>query len=59
MRMVREYCHVKMAKRGGRGFDPKGIAGTQPGTLAVPCRACPIPEINLPAGWENVPPSRS
>lgn len=59
MRMVRQHRHIKMAKRGGRGFAPDGIAGTQPGSLAIPCRACPIPEVNLPQGWENVGPARS
>lgn len=45
-----------MLKRAGRGHDPSGVDGTGPGELAVVCRACPIPGINLPEGWENAPP---
>jgi hypothetical protein len=51
--MVREWRHIKMAKRAGRGHDPAGINGTGQGGLAIPCRACPQPEINLPTGWET------
>ncbi|KAK6996428.1 CxC2 domain-containing protein [Favolaschia claudopus] len=56
MNMVREYRHLQMCIRAGRGHDLGGIAGTQPGELAMPCRACPHPGINLPDGWENAPP---
>ncbi|KAJ7494558.1 hypothetical protein B0H11DRAFT_1716969 [Mycena galericulata] len=56
MDMVREYRHLQMCKRAGRGHDPEGIAATQPGELAIPCRACPHPEINLPEDWEEAPP---
>ena len=59
MLMIREWRHIKMVKRAGRAFDPGGIAATAPGSLAIPCRACPLPNINLPRGWENVPPSRA
>ena len=48
-----------MVKRGGRAFDPGGIRATAPGSLAIPCHACPLPNINLPQGWENVPPERA
>jgi hypothetical protein len=44
-----------MVKRAGRAFDPGGIPMTAPGSLAIPCRACPIPNINLPTGWQDVP----
>lgn len=44
-----------MTKRGGRGHDPRGIGATTRGSLAVICRACPQPGINLPEGWENAP----
>ena len=54
MLMVREYRHLKMLKRGGRAFDPDGVNATLPGSLAIPCRACPMPDINLPRGWRNV-----
>ncbi|KAJ7896185.1 hypothetical protein B0H13DRAFT_1885266 [Mycena leptocephala] len=56
MHMVREYRHLQMCKRAGRGHDPLGIAGTKAGELAIPCRACPHPGINLPEGWEDAPP---
>jgi hypothetical protein len=51
--MVREWRHIKMLKRAGRGHDPTGVAGTAAGELAVPCRVCPIPGVNLPEGWET------
>ncbi|KAJ6479765.1 hypothetical protein C8R45DRAFT_832682 [Mycena sanguinolenta] len=56
MHMVREYRHLQMSKRAGRGHDPLGITATSTGELAIPCRACPHPGINLPEGWENAPP---
>lgn len=59
MLMVREYRHTKLLKQAGRGHDPGGVLKTAPGSLAVPCRACPIPNVNLPAGWEKVPPEKA
>ncbi|KAI0038809.1 hypothetical protein FA95DRAFT_1505012 [Auriscalpium vulgare] len=59
MTMAREWRHIKMMKRAGRGHDPTGIAGTGAGECAVTCPACPIPEVNLPEGWDTAPPSRS
>lgn len=56
MLMVRQWRHIKMAKRAGRGHDPSGIDGTSRGGLSVPCRACPHPDINLPDGWDDAPP---
>ncbi|KDQ58042.1 hypothetical protein JAAARDRAFT_129485, partial [Jaapia argillacea MUCL 33604] len=53
MLMVQEFQHVLMGKRAGCGHDPDGLANTPAGGLAVKCRACPIPGVNLPAGWEN------
>ncbi|TFK79058.1 hypothetical protein K466DRAFT_469378, partial [Polyporus arcularius HHB13444] len=53
--MVRQWRHVLLAKRAGRGHDHTGIAGTCQGGLAVDCRACPKPGVNLPPGWENAP----
>jgi hypothetical protein len=55
MLVVRQWRHIKMAKRAGRGHDPSGIDGTPRGGLSVPCRACPHPDINLPDGWDDVP----
>ncbi|KAJ7627451.1 hypothetical protein FB45DRAFT_979722 [Roridomyces roridus] len=31
LRTVRQWLHISMLKRAGRGLDPSGIAGTQPG----------------------------
>ncbi|KAJ7180060.1 hypothetical protein C8R43DRAFT_871124 [Mycena crocata] len=68
--MAREYRHLQMCKRAGRGHDGNGVErekgdaptetvygidATAPGGLAIPCRACPIPGVNLPPGWENAP----
>ena len=53
--MVHEWRHLKMLKRAGRGHDPDGVDATQPGQLAVVCPACPHPDRNLPAGWEDAP----
>ena len=55
MLMVCKWRHTKMLKRAGRAFDPGGLPATAPGSLAIPCRACPMPNINLPRGWENMP----
>ncbi|KAF8192863.1 hypothetical protein K438DRAFT_1590153 [Mycena galopus ATCC 62051] len=56
MNMVREYRHLQMCKRAGRGHDPAGISATPAGELAISCRACPQPGINLPEGWNTAPP---
>jgi hypothetical protein len=55
MVIVREWRHVKMLKRAGRGHDTTGITGTKPGELIIRCRACPHPEINLPTCWQDTP----
>ncbi|KAJ7885141.1 hypothetical protein B0H14DRAFT_2564086 [Mycena olivaceomarginata] len=44
-----------MCKRAGRGHDPDGISATTAGELAIPCRACPHPDINLPEDWDKAP----
>ncbi|RPD56066.1 hypothetical protein L226DRAFT_546322 [Lentinus tigrinus ALCF2SS1-7] len=46
--MAREWRHLKMMKRAGRGNDPDGTAGTAPGACAVECPACPQPGKNTP-----------
>ncbi|KAJ7912792.1 hypothetical protein B0H13DRAFT_2232409 [Mycena leptocephala] len=54
MRMMREWRHLVMLKRAGRGNDGKRkVAETLPGELAVTCPACPQPGINLPPDWES------
>ncbi|KAF8950380.1 hypothetical protein BDZ97DRAFT_1688116, partial [Flammula alnicola] len=58
LRVVREYGHMSMLKRGGRGHDRTGAAGTRHGELALLCPACPQVGINLPDGWENTPKSK-
>ncbi|KAG1728754.1 uncharacterized protein EDB91DRAFT_1060402, partial [Suillus paluster] len=55
MRMVREFRHVKMLKRAGRGHDPSGIIATQQGECAVLCPVCPQPGRNLPHAWQLAP----
>ncbi|KAK7018531.1 CxC2 domain-containing protein [Favolaschia claudopus] len=56
LRITREYRHLLLLKRGGRGHAPSGVNGTQPGELAIQCPACPRPDVNLPADWESAPP---
>ncbi|KAJ6448048.1 hypothetical protein C8R47DRAFT_971630 [Mycena vitilis] len=54
--MAREYRHLQMCKHCGRAHDGEGgIEVTKRGELAIPCRACPHPGINLPDGWQNAP----
>ncbi|KAJ7886239.1 hypothetical protein B0H14DRAFT_2243953, partial [Mycena olivaceomarginata] len=55
LRMVREYSHLLMLKRAGRGHAKSGVMGTEQGALAVRCPCCPHPGVNLPDGWENAP----
>ncbi|KAK7455778.1 hypothetical protein VKT23_010810 [Stygiomarasmius scandens] len=47
-----------MLKRHGRGHNPVGYAGTRPGECALPCPACPIPNVNLPEGWNDTSPRK-
>ena len=53
--MTREWKHLKMMKRAGRGHDPTGVRGTQVGELAVECPACPQIGKNLPDNWKDAP----
>ena len=57
MNVIREWRNLQALKRAGRCHDPSGIAGTKQGELAVACRACPHPGVNLPADWEKAPAS--
>ncbi|KAJ7473901.1 hypothetical protein B0H11DRAFT_1918709 [Mycena galericulata] len=52
--IVRQYRMMEMLKRAGRGHDDSGVRGTKQGELALPCRACPQPGINLPEGWDEI-----
>jgi hypothetical protein len=56
LRIARQYRHLLMLKRGGRGHAPSGVDGTKPGELAIQCPACPRPGVNLPDDWEKAPP---
>ncbi|KAJ7848834.1 hypothetical protein B0H14DRAFT_2356572 [Mycena olivaceomarginata] len=56
LRMARQYRHLLMLKRAGRGHDTAGVFGTGAGELAVQCPVCPDPKVNLPDGWENAAP---
>ncbi|KAJ3791733.1 hypothetical protein GGU11DRAFT_644407, partial [Lentinula aff. detonsa] len=59
-RMMKEWRHLKMAKRAGRGNDStRTLAETQAGEMGIPCVACPRPGINLPDNWKEVPASKS
>lgn len=53
--MIREWRHLKMLKRAGRGHDPGGILATAEGECAVLCPACPQPGKNLPENWQDAP----
>ncbi|KAJ8694301.1 hypothetical protein PTI98_009225 [Pleurotus ostreatus] len=53
MRIVREWRHIRLLKRSGRGHEPSGVSGTIEGECAVLCPACPHPGKNLPANWEK------
>ncbi|KAG2745146.1 hypothetical protein P692DRAFT_20742764, partial [Suillus brevipes Sb2] len=55
LRMVREWRHLKMLKRAGRGHDSTGVEGTREGECAVVCPACPQPGKNLPDDWQEAP----
>jgi hypothetical protein len=55
LRMIREWRHLKMLKRAGRGHDPGGILATAEGECAVLCPACPQPGKNLPENWQDAP----
>jgi hypothetical protein len=56
LRMVREWRHLKMLKRAGRGHDSAGVNATQVGECAVLCPACPQPGKNLPVNWRDTLP---
>lgn len=57
MRMVREWCHIKLLKRAGRGHHP---GGPRPdiGECAIVCPACPHPGRNLPDNWVEDKPNQ-
>ncbi|KAJ7770736.1 hypothetical protein B0H16DRAFT_1306425 [Mycena metata] len=58
MRMTREWRHLMMLKRAGRGHDPAGVEATKAGECALLCPACPQPGKNLPPNWKDTRKSR-
>ncbi|EDR07081.1 uncharacterized protein LACBIDRAFT_328410 [Laccaria bicolor S238N-H82] len=57
LRMVLQFRHLKMLKRGGVGHDPAGVEGVGEGALGLSCPHCPRPGVNLPDGWDKAPES--
>ncbi|KAJ7622438.1 hypothetical protein FB45DRAFT_1091417 [Roridomyces roridus] len=53
--MTREWTHLHMLKRAGRGHDPRGLSATTPGECALLCPACPHPGKNLVEDWKSYP----
>ncbi|EIW53788.1 uncharacterized protein TRAVEDRAFT_134057, partial [Trametes versicolor FP-101664 SS1] len=58
MMMIRQWRHLKMMKRAGRGNVEGGIGAAEQGSCVVECPACPQPGKNLPNDWETDPPAR-
>lgn len=58
MLMVREYRNLQMLKHAGVPLQATPFAKMAPGSLAMPCRACPIPNVNLPPSWQDAPPEK-
>lgn len=56
MQVLTQWRHLKLLKRGGRGHDSSGAAGTADGELALQCPSCPHPKINLDKEWSQAPP---
>ncbi|KAJ7145055.1 hypothetical protein C8R43DRAFT_953505 [Mycena crocata] len=57
--MAREWRHLQMLKRTGRGHDVTGVAGTKAGQCALLCPACPQPGKNLPPDWKKAAKEKS
>ncbi|KAF9006891.1 hypothetical protein BDZ89DRAFT_965772 [Hymenopellis radicata] len=55
-RVNRQFAHLTMLKRSGRGSVKDGIETTNAGDLAVRCPACPREGVNLPEDWQSLPP---
>lgn len=60
LRMTREWRHLQMLKRSGRGHMSGGARSIEAGACALLCPACPQPGKNLPVGgaWKSVPRER-
>ncbi len=55
-RAFRQWRHLKLLKRHGRGHAIGGIEATLMGSCAVECPACPQPGRNLPENWRECAP---
>ncbi|KAJ7788895.1 hypothetical protein B0H14DRAFT_3095035 [Mycena olivaceomarginata] len=57
LRMTRQWQHLLLLKRAGRGHDAceDHINATKPGEVTLLCPACPHPGINLPPDWPTAP----
>ncbi|KAJ6545494.1 hypothetical protein B0H19DRAFT_955229, partial [Mycena capillaripes] len=53
LRMCREYAHILMLKRAGRGHDLLGIEATKEGECAVLCPCCSRPGVNIPEDFDK------
>lgn len=59
LHMVREYRHLKLLKRMGRGHTNTLVDDSNEGSCALLCPACPHPGKNLPDDWQTAPPNKS
>ncbi|TFK59258.1 hypothetical protein BDN72DRAFT_873066 [Pluteus cervinus] len=57
--MLREWRHIRLMKRMGKGHDVGGISAAAEGSCAVLCPACPQPDINLPPDYNEGPLSKT
>ncbi|KIY60949.1 hypothetical protein CYLTODRAFT_495459 [Cylindrobasidium torrendii FP15055 ss-10] len=55
-RMERQWAFLDRMQRSGVIFD-SNVDDARWGAAAAVCRACPHPDINLPPGWREAPPS--
>ena len=56
MCMVLQWRHLKILKWGGRTHNVTSVEGTQASELAVLCPLCSQKRVNLPVGWNDMPP---
>ncbi|TFK74082.1 hypothetical protein BDN72DRAFT_914121 [Pluteus cervinus] len=59
MCILREWRHVRLMARMGKGHDIGGISAATAGSCAVLCPACPHPNINLPPDYNEGPLSKT
>lgn len=55
-RMERQWAFLDRMRRTGVLLD-QNVDDAEWGAAAAICRACPHPDINLPPGWRDAPPS--